>query len=388
MVQAQSDSTTTSTILLRSSTRSGGAPTPSNLDKSRYKIRQPESRKDDDDGIEEKPGTLIPSAVPRSRPAPTPKAQPPAPPVAAPIAAPIVAPIPQPPIAEPVAPSAQPAPAAPTPTPEPLAPPAPVVVQVKELLLGGSDESIDEYRKQIHPEDPRANVISISLAPAYYYLGSSSDYSFRDYSSHGPGLGLGMNVWVTPFFGVQSKFFSSFTGSVKSGGQNAVPLEQQNFEAGIRFRRHFGNTRKSGNLSWGIDYHDSLTKIGQQATTIIGKKSSGLSLTLEGEIPSNNTYAHTFQVDLRPRLNHSERNTTAEARSGTKSETNAVGLSLGGQWTLNRSNQVFWKGQYIVERNLFEGAASTVDPHTGNTPEGVSITNSVLIFYFGFKWGS
>ncbi len=381
---AQSDST--STVLIRSG---GKPPKVQNLDSSRYRVRQPESRKDDDD-LEEKPGTLIPSPVP-SRSVKTsvtvkksePKVKtepPPQPPIVAPITAPVVPPKTAP---EPIKEEPAPSPLVQTP-----AEPTPVTMQVKELILGGSTQDIDDYRKAIHPEDPRANTISISIAPGYYYNGSSSGYSYRRYHSNGPGIGLGMNMWLTPFFGVQSKFFSSVSASQRSGGVNEVPTDLQNFEAGIRFRKYFGASRKAPQLSWGIDYHDGINKISKESTTSIGRKSSGLSLALEGEVPTSNIYSHLFQLDIRPRLKHHERSTGVEARSGVKNETNALGLAVGGQWTLDRRNQVFWRGQYLVERNLFDGSASRQDPHIGVTPDGVNVTNTMVIFYFGFKWGS
>ena len=265
---------------------------------------------------------------------------------------------------------------------------APVTVQVKELIFGGSNQDIDDYKKAIHPDDARANLISVGIAPAYYYNGSDANYSYRRYHSNGPGIGLGMNVWITPFFGLQSKFFSSVTASQKSNNVNMVPTDIQNFEGGIRFRRHFGYARKSSQISWGLDWHDGMNKISKESNTSVGRKSSGLSFALEGELPSTNTYSHTFQLDVRPRLKHSEMNTGVEVKSGTKNETNSVGISVGGLWTMDRNNQVFWKSQYLVERNLFDGEASQMDPHNDATPDGVTVTNSLLIFYFGFKWGS
>lgn len=263
----------------------------------------------------------------------------------------------------------------------------PVTQQVRTLILGDSEE-IAEYHKQIHAQDPRKNMLSISIAPAYYYNGSASSYSFRRYTANGPGFGLGMNFWATPFFGIQSRFFSSVGGSVRSGGTNMVPLEVQNLNVGIRFRKHFGYSRKAPHLTWGLDYHDSHTKISRDALTAVGHKSNGVSVALDGVVPQSVTYAHTFQIDIQPRLKHSETTSGVQVTSGSKSETTALSLGLGGQWTLDRQNQVFWKGQYSVERNLFEGAASTVDPHNSITPSGVSVTDSLLIFYFGFRWGS
>jgi hypothetical protein len=373
--RAQLDSS--SAVLLRSS---GKTSSPRALDSSRYKIRAPETRKDGDDDIEEKAGTYIPSPVP-AKPA---RIKTPArnveiiniqqetqvtPDVPSPVTAPPTATVPQ-------------APAAETPVVSP-----PVSEQMKELFLG-RDEDIDEYRKAVHPQDPRANIIEISLAPAYFYNGSQSSYQFHDYNTQGTGFGLGMNLWLTPFFGLHSDFFSSVSASIRSAGTNAVPLDRQDFNAGFRFRKHFGTHRKSPQLSWGLDYHDSRSKISKEATEAVGRHASGLSLSLEGVVPVSVGYAHTFKIDIRPRLHLSEMNTAVEVKSGSKNSTNSIGLSLGGQWTLDRKNQVFWRGQYSVEQSLFEGEASTVDPKSGTTPNGVSTTDSMLIFYFGVKWGS
>ncbi len=375
---AQLDST--SAILLRPS---GKSPSKKNLDSTRYKIRAPESRKDDD---EEKPGTMIPTPVKRPTKA-TASAEVTIPAASEPVPSPV------PPEEKPATPNIEPVIAAPTSataSPPPVTPPAqyPVTDQVRDLILGGTQGDIEEYKNKIHPQDPRANVVQISLAPAYYYNSSQSGYSYRRYTSNGPAMGLGMNLWLTPFFGVQSRFFSNMSSSIRSGGTNMVPTDIQTLEAGIRFRKHFGMSRKSSYLTWGLDYYDSANKISKAATTAVGRKSSGLGVSLEAVIPVTNGYANTLQVDIHPRLKHTETSTGADAHSGEKPETNGIGFGLGGQWTLDRRNQVFWKAQYSVERNLFKGPASQVDPHTGETPDGVSVTNSTAVIYFGFSWGS
>lgn len=378
--------------------RSGRSSSTPALNGSRYKIRQPESRKDtaEEDELDERPGTYIASPVPpkgkkKTEAKPETDANSPAksetPATPAPSApqnltsptapAPTITPTPA--ASEPAADAGQ--------TEDATKPTQPVILQVKELFMGGNDQDINEYRRQIHPEDPRANAISINIAPAYYYNGSSSDYSYRRYTSTGPGLGLGMNLWLTPFFGVQSKFFTSVSGSIRSDGSD-VPSEVQTFAYGLRFRKHFGYSRKAPQLSFGIDFYDAHNKISSDATTAVGRDSAGLSFAMEGEIPTSNTYAHVFEVDIRPKMHHTEKATGADVESGDKNETNALNLSIGGQWTLDRHNQVYWKTQYSVERNLFDGTASKADPQTGLTPDGVSVTNSLFIFYFGFRWGS
>lgn len=350
---------------------SGKSPAQETFDTSRFKVRAPESRKDEE--LEETPGTVIASPVPAKKSAVPPTA---AAPATSGTAAASVSSVP-----------AAASGVTPTPSNGAVEEPPPVAEQVKELILGGSEEDIDEAKKQIHPEDPRANILGITLAPAYFYNGSSSNYSFRDYHSEGPGMGLGMNLWFSPFFGIQSKYFTSVSGGVRDGDSSA-PMTTSEFEAGLRFRKHFGFTRKSAQIAWGIDYHDLSNKIGNESTGLIGSKTSGLSFSIEGVVPTSNVVARTFEVAIRPWQHHSEMDTGVSAQSGTKNESNQVSLSVGTQYTLDRSNQIFWKAQYSVERNLFNGGASVADPRTSTVPSGVSVTNSLFIFYFGLKWGS
>jgi hypothetical protein len=366
-----------SAVLLRPSSVKD---TSESLDTSRYKVRAPESRKSSEEDLDEKPGTFIPSPVQphsgKSKKKKDEAAQ-----------------------AENTA-NAQATPVAPAATPPAQSPAAPLITgpgnssahavseQVRELILGGTAEDIDEYRRQIHPQDPRANVLSISIAPAYFYESSQSEYSFRRYTSNGPAISGTMNLWLTPFFGLQSKYFASVTGAVRAGPVDVVPMDVLVFDAGLRFRKHFGYSRKAAHLSWGLDWHDSSDKIARDSTVNVSRRSSGMNFALEAAVPASNTYAHTFDLGIQPRLHHSEPATGASARSGEKNETNAISLAIGGEWILDRRNQVFWKSQYNIERSLFQGPASATDPHTGGTPTGVSVTNSQLIFYFGFKWGS
>lgn len=396
LVWAQLDSS--SAVLLR---RTGKTPSKQNLDSSRYKIRAPESRKDDEE-IGEKPGTMIPTPVNPKAKSKTATTKATTEVTVSETAEPIPSPVPPEVKPEEVKneekAAVETAPANVTtlpaseakinnPQPAPQTE-VPVTQQVRDLILGGTQEDIQEVRSQIHPQDPRSNVVEISMAPAYFYADSKSSYSYRRYNTNGPGFGLGMNLWLTPFFGLQSRYFASVSSGVRSGGTDMVPIDIQTFNAGVRFRKHFGYTRKAAHINWGIDYHDEINKIGREATTIVGRKTSGITLSLEAVVPASVTYAHTLQVDVRPRMKHSEQAAGFEAKSGSKAETNGVGLSLGGQWNLDRRNQVFWKGQYSVERNMFKGSASTPDPHTGNTPDGVGVTNNLMMLYFGFKWGS
>jgi hypothetical protein len=381
---AQLDSS--SAVLLRASPANESAPAPKSLDSSRYRVRLPESRKAVSDDLDEKPGTVIATPVPTKAQTKIKNSAPPTSPptVEVPLsdATPKIEPeigtseTPSPPKASPANPQME------------VVTEKPVTEQFRMLILGGSDEDISDYKKQIHPQDPRTNLLDISLAPGYFYQASQSSYQYRRYNTNGPGLGLGMSLWLTPFFGVQTDWFSSLNASQKGPGGNVVAAELQDFQAGIRFRKHFGYSRRAAFISWGLDFHDATHKVSRDGTNAVGKRTQGFSLGLEAVIPTSVGYAHQFQIDFRPTLTHGELISGNTVRSGTKNETSGVALGVGGQWTLDRRNQLFWRTQLSVERNLFSGQASAPDPSTGQTPQGVSVNNTMLMFQFGFKWGS
>lgn len=269
--------------------------------------------------------------------------------------------------------------------PEPARPS--IANQVKVLVLGDEDE-IEDFRKQIHPEDRRNNCVEISVAPSYIYNNSSSNYSFRNFTAQSPGFIAGANIWLSPFFGLHGEYTASFEQAVMSpAAKQMVPLTYQGLDIGLRFRKHFGLKRKSPSLSWGLDFVDRTSHVPSDTTDRVSTSTSGLSLSLEADIPRSKTYAHTVGLDIEPFLVHSE-TSEADIHSGGKNETFAVGAWVGGSWIFDRQHQVFWKLHERVEQNLFDGAATTADPSTGATPKGVSVTNGITIFSIGYRWGN
>ena len=117
-----------------------------------------------------------------------------------------------------------------------------------------------------------------------------------------------------------------------------------------------------------------------------GVKTLGVELSLEAIVQTSATFAWRFGGLMLPRAEHKE--SSGGVKSGDKDDSAKLGVWFGGVHTFDRRNQVFWTFKHTVERNVFEGAANTVDPITGLAPEGVSVQQGLSIFQFGYRWGN
>lgn len=267
---------------------------------------------------------------------------------------------------------------------------SPITSQMQELVLGGSPEEIDLYRDRLHPEDTRNNLVELTLAPGYVYTNAASNYWFREYYSSAPVLMIGAQIWVTPFFGINTSITNSMNASIDSttATDNRISLDQQWLDAGFRWRSFYGVSRKAPVMSFGLDFSEYTVRVPSSATQRVGTKTNGAKLSWEAMIPGGNSFAWQFGGFIIPRADHNENKSALTLKSGTSDESTVIGLWLGGNHTFDRRSQLFWRIQHSVEKNTFEGAASTADPVTGATPTGVSVTTGTTMFTFGYRWGN
>jgi len=274
-----------------------------------------------------------------------------------------------------------------------VAPPAAktgVADKVQDAILGGTQEEVDDYRKILHPLDTRLNLFELSLSPSYIYNNSGSSYWYHNYYTSSPGLSIDAITWFSPFFGLQTAYTTSMSTELRANpaGTKFLKVEHQWFDTALRFRKFFGISRKSAQLTFGLGYSEHQLKVPSDATDRVGSKTSGVKLGVEAVIPSSNTSSWTLGFYLMPRAKYAEKSTALDLKSGTGSETNEIGISIGNRYTFDRYNQIFWKATHSVEKTIFSGTANTTDPLSSLTPEGVSITNSTSIFSFGYIWGN
>lgn len=264
---------------------------------------------------------------------------------------------------------------------EPATTPKPAAHVVEPSQQASPGPSLDERR---------ANILEISLAPAFIYNDSRSTYMFRDYVTLGPGFMAAAAVWVAPSFGIQTSYTSTLSGSVSSSGDGSktVAATHQWMQAGLRGRRFLNATRMSPALTFGIDYSEYQMRVAADADLRGRLRTTGVALVLESEWPDSERFSWLLGGTFVPKTRHRETATALDLRSGADVETNSVGISAGGRLLFDRGSSIFFRLSQSVEKNLFSGQAAIADPRSGVKPSGVTVLNSFTVFALGYTWGN
>lgn len=238
-------------------------------------------------------------------------------------------------------------------------------------------------------DDRRLTMLELAVAPGYLYNVSDSSYSFRSYNASAPTVSIDAKVWLTPMFAVHTSYLGTVSGNVNdssTGTRNIAATQQWNL-VGLRSRKFFGATRLAPTLEFGLDYYEYEFRVPSDAQVRERLKSTGAQLSLEAEVPTSPYRSYTLGFSFLPKLQHKETATSVDFQSGGSVDANGVGLSLGSKIRFDRSNAMFWKLTYSVEKDVFGGDASLADPLTGIAPSGVSVTNTFSLIQLGYTWG-
>ena len=261
---------------------------------------------------------------------------------------------------------------------------------VQELLIGGTLENITRYRQLLDENDYRQNIVDLSIEPLYIYNDSQSNFWLREYFTSSPGLNIGANIWITPFFGFHTSYQTSLNASIKTAftDPGRTPVDHEWFSGGLRFRKFFGLSQQSKGLIFALDFSEYQMKIESSAQNRVGIKSSGVRLGVESILPTSNTHQWNLGVHLVPRLDHKHVQTGISAQAGDNQESTRFGVSLGSRFVFSRKSQVYWRLSHEIEKNLYDGQSSINDARTGAPVTGVEVTNSFTIFSIGYTWGN
>lgn len=361
---AQSDAS--AALLLRPSKVESASP---NLDSSRYVLKAPSS------AVKPAPLPVTPPPA-QTSPPPTAQAQSMTPSSA--VSQLITTP---PPIQKLSSPPVQPAPAADT--------NRSLTEQIRNILLGGNDEAINEYLGQLHGGDVRQNIVNISVAPNLMYVDSSSDYWYRDYHSSGPGLSIGAEVWFTPFTGFDVDYTTSLAAELDAdpNSARAVLVDHRFTDVGFLFRNFSSVQRKSMSFTLGLKYSEYQMIIPKNETDRARLKSSGIGMSLEVKRPKDASTVWVLGADLLPKLKVKEGGTEAEIESGLSVTSYGVKFTVGQEFRLNRQNQIYWNLSHRFDKSVYQGIASPADPISGTNPVGVTVDLGMTMFGVGYSWG-
>jgi hypothetical protein len=260
---------------------------------------------------------------------------------------------------------------------------------MRELILGGSQESIQEYKALLHPYDLRQNLVEIGASAGMFYQNSGSNYWYRRYYSFSPLITAETAFWLTPFLGFKGEFSTSLASEINGdpAGTRKIPADHQWWSGGIRFRKSFGLDRRSPHLLIGLDFNESRMTVPANDPDRIRVRTSGLAISAGLQRPSSQTHIWDFGVRLLPRADQQEGKTASAVRSGLKQQTYSVGFWIGSRLLLDRKNQYFWQISHCLDKSLYDGQANQVDPISGIQPSGVQVTLGTTLFRLGYTWG-
>lgn len=278
-------------------------------------------------------------------------------------------------------------------SPAAAAAPSPVVVHpngngIVVLREGKSAESaaaesapgalVPEPTIGVDPAAALGSLLRLSIASAYYSESSASNYSFRNYGMSGPAYTAEARVWLSDQFGVGASYFSSLAGQVSDGAAE-VAVGRTDLVWGALIREHF----ESSSLVLAVEAVESQFAVSSDAQRRLKTKSSGLRLRLDGDFGD-----WAGAVSLAPKLSHEESAAASAFQSGSGVESYAAGAALERRWLFDTHHQLFVRLQHSVERNLFSGTATRVDPTSGQSPTGVGVTVGTTLIQFGYHWSN
>ncbi|MCC6278208.1 MAG: hypothetical protein IT289_09870 [Oligoflexia bacterium] len=260
--------------------------------------------------------------------------------------------------------------------------------KVEAMVLGAEPESLDQYRNSLDPEDPRRNIIELTVAPMYFYNTSTSPYAYRNYLTASPGALTGLALWLTPFLALDTKYRFTLQDDIREPGSQERFLAAQHVwvDIGLKFRRSFGAELTSPVFTFGVRYVDyNLTLALESTRSRI--QSRGAQIDFDAKIPSSKNYAWTVGVSLVPYLSHREISTSSLPKSGTDPQSIGYGARLGGEYLFGRNLQGFFNCSYVLEKHAFGSTATVADPLTGTTPSNTPVVNQFIFLDMGIKWG-
>jgi hypothetical protein len=237
--------------------------------------------------------------------------------------------------------------------------------------------------------DRRTNILDINFAPIYFVRASKSTYDFRNYQLNSSGLSLDANTWLRPDVGIHTSFLSTMGGNLQDSltGTKNIAATEQWFQIGARYRRFSRLSALSPTLTFGIDWADNELKIPNGAVLRQQLHTSGVNLSLSLDYPISESYSWTGALNLIPSASQTEGTGSLAYSSGLHSSTDILGVSLGGRFTVDREDAIYWKVNGYFEKDNYSGPAEPLNPTTGQSLSNVSITTSTLIFELGYSWG-
>lgn len=263
-----------------------------------------------------------------------------------------------------------------------------IIENVQNVVLG-DQEQIVKYRSGLSRDDSRQNLVDLSLAPMMIYSDAKSNSWYRDYRSDGVGVGVQINLWTNPFFGLQAEYARSLTADIDADttSPRRVKVDHQMFALGFRYRKFFNMTRKSPVITFGFDYDEYQMLVPKKEDERIRLKTSAPAAVFEVRLPTSHVKSFVFGSKLAIDPKVEEQKTALELKSGSKDSTQSFQFYFGQDFTFNRHQTFFWKFKHRFDKSVYEGTSNQNEPVSGTPVEGVSVRTGTSLIQVGFSWG-
>lgn len=261
--------------------------------------------------------------------------------------------------------------------------------RMQDLILGGDPEHIEKYRSFLDVEDIRKNIFEYATGISYFYNASSSPYYSRNYINSSPGAFLGIDIWLTPFLGIDADYRFSILNEIKDSPVNEEFANSSHswFGLGFKFRRFFGMAQNASSLVIGLKYVEYMLSVQPNTRYRMKQNTRGPELSFKVTAPSTKNFSWSVGIVAQPFLQHEEAVAGADYKAGSTNQTAGFGASLGGEYRFSRQTRAFFNFTTMIYKSQFSGQATGLDPVTGARPTNVPVNNTFLLLDLGLRLG-
>ena len=217
---------------------------------------------------------------------------------------------------------------------------------------------------------------------------SISNYSYREYNTTFPFLQLGTEIYLDPRWTLEAEMGFSMDASIPGDAatNSTDHVTDDQMRLGVRYMTP-SSPEDSVSASYDFNYLERSFDVSSDSTSHMKLRSSGVGLGGSLYWRPAPSRAYVFRGLVYPRLQHSESKTSINVVSGDSNDSMKMLLELSGEFAFKKADEFIFGVQAASERNRFSGAASAADVRTGATPSNVTVTDSSLSLFFGYRWG-
>lgn len=263
-----------------------------------------------------------------------------------------------------------------------------VSAKIRNYFFGGSKEYSEQFLSSLDPLDFRQNFLEFYLSFGYLNYKAKSNYWYRDFETEAPVVKLGVNIWISPFYSIVSKYQASLSASIDSdpSKSNSTELLIESFYIGMQWRQSFSYARSSHNFYYSIGFEQAQLQVPANEPKRIGVEQKSLQLGFASDFSWSEDKHFNISLGLSPVIWVEEESTQISLSSGELKNAFGVDINTQFKWQMNSKHTVFVDAQWGFDKIIYKGDSSLVDPKTNQIVNGVNVQNESWQFSLGHLW--